>query len=210
MKKIDFETLWGGIFGAVAVIATIVEMALNGFSGADIAGAVKDISGTIIVIILLFVAIRQLLPKKAKNFNEAFRLEMQKVEDKYSPLIVKNENKENVWDIASKLSAIYDNDTGAYHTFFEFDGKSSLSVSVSKTVFMGRTKDSFDTLQGKIVSDICRKIQENNTEIKKCLNTKEGFQVVFNKKLETIEDAKLIAQIIDTILLLFIVEYKKS
>ncbi|MBR2455133.1 MAG: hypothetical protein IKB36_03680 [Clostridia bacterium] len=209
MKKIEFETLWGGIFGVIAVIATIIEMALNGFSGADIAGAIKDISGTIIVIMLLFVAIRQLLPKKAKNFNEAFKFEMEKVENKYSPLIVKNENKENVWDVASKLSAIYDNDTGAYHTFFEFDGKSLLSVSVSKTVFMGRTKDSFENLQGKIVSDICRKIQEINKDIK-CSDTKDGFQIVFDRNLETVEDAKTLAQIVDAIMLLFIVEYKKS
>lgn len=208
MKKIDFETLWGGIFGAIAVIAAVIEMALNGFSGANVAAAIKDVSGTIIVIILLFVAIRRLLPKKVKDFNDAFKKEMKKIEDKYSPLIEENKNSVGVWNIASKLSAIYDNDTGAYHTFFEFDGKSLLSVSVSKTVFMGRSKDSFDTLQAKIVGDICRKL-EKNEEIEKCPKTKEGFQIVFRKELTTIEDAQMLAQVVDVIMLLFIAEYQK-
>ena len=208
-NKIDFETLWGGIFGAIAVIAAVVEMVLAGFSGESVVAMIKDVAGTLVVAMVLFVAIKQLLPKKIKSFNEALNMEMKIVESKYSPLIIKNGRSKYGWDIASKLSAIYDNDTGAYHTFFDFDGFSTLNVSVSKTVFMGRSKELFDILQGKIVSDICRKLQANYKQIKSCENTKDGFKVVFEDTLETSDDAKLFADVIDTIMLMFIIEYKK-
>lgn len=43
--RIEIETLLGGIFGAIAIIAIIVEMALAGFDATAIAGGLKDIAG---------------------------------------------------------------------------------------------------------------------------------------------------------------------
>ena len=42
---------------------------------------------------------------------------------KYSPLIEIDTEKEGRYKIASRLDAIYDNNTGAYSTLFDFDYK---------------------------------------------------------------------------------------
>lgn len=70
MKKIGIETLWGGIFGIIAIIAAVVEMVLSGFDAAAIAGMIKDISGTLVTVMVLVFAIKNLLPKKEKQSVE--------------------------------------------------------------------------------------------------------------------------------------------
>ncbi len=59
----------GGIFSTVAIIAIIAEMWLCGFSAEAIAGGIKDIAGTIVAVLVLFVAWSALHPKKDKTFN---------------------------------------------------------------------------------------------------------------------------------------------
>ena len=91
MDKIDRdEKLWGGIFGIVAIVAAIAEMFINGIDAASIIGAIKDISGTLVVVVLL-VAFVKSLPKKPKNLPEILE---QSVEDwgcDNAPLIFKTE-----------------------------------------------------------------------------------------------------------------------
>lgn len=73
MKKIDLETKLGGIFGMVALIAIIYEAYLGGFSPEATAGAVKDIAGTIVAILVLVVAVRKLdLENPRKHFTQCF------------------------------------------------------------------------------------------------------------------------------------------
>lgn len=74
MKKIlQNSDIIGGIFGAVAIIAVVFEMAFNGFDTASIAGGIKDIAGTIVTVVLMLTAIKALTPKKEKTtFEERF------------------------------------------------------------------------------------------------------------------------------------------
>lgn len=66
MKKIGMETLWGGIFGVVAIMAAIIEAALNGFEAVAIAGTIKDIFGTLVTVMVFVFAIKSLLSTKEK------------------------------------------------------------------------------------------------------------------------------------------------
>ena len=213
MDKSDFqEKVLGGIFGGIAIIAAIVEMILSGVDAASVAGAVKDVFGTLIVIVLFVTFIRQ-LPKKEKDFKGVFRAEMDKNIVKYSPLIEIDTEKEGRYKIASRLDAIYDNNTGAYITLFDFDYKSEIMFNVSKTVFAGRgaSDSEFAELQGRIVSDIARKIEKNFGDIvSACSKTSSGFRIKFNKELTTRDDAVMTAEIVDNVMLLFIAEYKKK
>ncbi len=68
MKKIDLETKLGALFAFIAIIAVVIEMAMDGFSKAAIVGGIKDISGTVVVIIILFTTWIALHPKKDRNF----------------------------------------------------------------------------------------------------------------------------------------------
>ena len=42
MTKIGFETVFGGLFGIVAIIAIIAEMVIGGFDSASVAGGIKE------------------------------------------------------------------------------------------------------------------------------------------------------------------------
>ena len=89
LKNLDNETLLGGIFGVVALAAIICEMVIGDFDNASVAGGIKDISGTIVTIIMLFVAIKALRPEKqkAENFDEVLELRMNEIVKKYNPII---------------------------------------------------------------------------------------------------------------------------
>jgi hypothetical protein len=67
MKRIDFETKLGGIFGIIALIAIIYEASLGGFTPEVTAAAVKDIAGTLVAVLVLVVAVRKIRPGKSKE-----------------------------------------------------------------------------------------------------------------------------------------------
>lgn len=53
-KKDKIEIFFGGVMGIVAIIAAIVEYC----SGSNIAGCIKDVSGTLVVVAILFASIK--------------------------------------------------------------------------------------------------------------------------------------------------------
>lgn len=83
--RLGMETLWGGIFGVVAILAAIVELILGGVDGASVAG---DISGTLMTMMILIVAIRGLHPRK--NIMERLEQELSAWQKKNAALIIKS------------------------------------------------------------------------------------------------------------------------
>ena len=55
-KREWLETFIGGGFGIIAIAAAIAEYALE--EGGELAGCIKDISGTLIIVVILFAAIK--------------------------------------------------------------------------------------------------------------------------------------------------------
>ena len=51
-KKIENEVKFGALFGIIAIVAIVGEMVSNGISSSTIWGAIKDIAGTIVAILL--------------------------------------------------------------------------------------------------------------------------------------------------------------
>lgn len=85
-KKDWIETFVGGACGAIAIIAAIIEYAL-GDSGA-IAGMLKDIFGTLVVVVLLFAA----MPKrKPKNLSNILEKAVEEWGENNAPIIFKTE-----------------------------------------------------------------------------------------------------------------------
>ena len=65
MNDLDLkEKLWGGVFGVIAILAALAEMLVNGLSLASVLGAVKDVAGTLVVVVLLVTVVKSMLPKK--------------------------------------------------------------------------------------------------------------------------------------------------
>lgn len=68
-KGMSKEIVFGAIFGTIAIIAIICEMAFDGFSKEAIAGGIKDISGTVVAVLVFLSAWIALHPRKAKTFD---------------------------------------------------------------------------------------------------------------------------------------------
>lgn len=84
MEKMERdEKLWGGIFGIIAIVAAIAEIFINGVNASSIVGAIKDVSGTLVVVVLLVAFIRN-LPHKANNFDDLLNQELQKWIEKHN------------------------------------------------------------------------------------------------------------------------------
>lgn len=213
MKKIGYETLWGGIFGGVAIIAAILSLVLGEINASTIAGCVKDIAGTLIVVIVLFVAIKQLLPKKAGDFNGVFEAEMKKLITKYDPLISRDEEYFSKGKIMYRIVPNFDSIFGEKPQnpvkLFELEDNQNLKFSVTKTIFIGRSKDQDFKEQANIISKITNKVEKTFSDKIKCTNEKENFTIKFNAPLINKEDAILLAEIIDVVIFYYIVENKK-
>ena len=211
LKKLDNETLLGGIFGVVALAAIICEMVIGDFDNASVAGGIKDISGTIVTIIMLFVAIKALRPekKKAENFDEVLDVKMNEIVKKYNPIIsfyavedIKGKEMKR-YNIANKLDALSTNDPGGNNKFFRIaSGETEIEFSVSETVFPGKREAAASRISGKLAltySDFIDDIKLNKT----------GFVLMLKEPLTNADDATRISTIIDHAILLYIAEYKK-
>ncbi len=92
MDKMDRdEKLWGGILGIIAILAALAEMFFNGFNAASVMGAVKDISGTLITVVLLVAFIKS-LPRKPKDLPAILEQAVEEWGEDNCPLIFKTEN----------------------------------------------------------------------------------------------------------------------
>lgn len=84
LKNSDFV---GGIFGVIAIIAIIFEMAIAGFDNAAIAGGIKDMAGTLVTVLVLFAFI----PKRGWNFEKKMTIALEKWVEDNSNMLVHNE-----------------------------------------------------------------------------------------------------------------------
>ena len=216
MRKIfkdddSIEKVVGGIFGLIAIIAIIYEMYIGGFDKSAITGGIKDIAGTLITIVMLFVAINALKPKKKKqeDFDSVLEEEMEQLISKYSPIISfwgkeTYKGKEmNRYNIANKLDAISTNDPGGNNKLFRIaKDVSEVEFSVSETVFPTRREAVASRVSSKLAlahSEFISDVKTNQT----------GFVLTFKEPLATGDDAKFVAEIIDHALLLYIAEFKR-
>lgn len=86
-NKLGLETILGGIFGIIAIIAIVVEMSVANFTAEAIWGGIKDIAGTFVAVMVFVVAIRSFVVSRPKNLNELLEANLNKFEEKNLPLV---------------------------------------------------------------------------------------------------------------------------
>ena len=216
MKRIDFsefdyfEKIGGGVLGAIAIVSAILEMIFNGISAATVIAAVKDVSSTLIVVMVLLVALKKLFPKKQKGFTNIFFEEMKAISEKYYPVIKQVDSDKIEFHIADNLSCLYGEESGLYHRFFVFSEKDqSITFKTSKTVFYGRTSEDHENDLRAIALDIAKTVDKDFDLVKEFSGNKDSFTLFFKEPLQSDESAKILAQIIDKILLLYVARCKK-
>lgn len=215
MKKIDFsdydnfEKIGGGILGAVAIVAAILEMVFNGISAATVTAAIKDVSGTLIVVMVLLVALKNLFPKKQHGFTNVFQEEMKTIIEKYSP-IIKNVSSDKIeYHIADNLSCLYGKKEGKYHRWFIFsENDNRITFKTSKTVFFGRTSEDHDKELEDIALDIAKSVA-NFDCVESFAGDKDSFTLFFKEPFNSDEIAKSLVEVIDKVLLLYVARCKK-
>lgn len=226
MEKLDFqEKIWGGIFAIIAVAAAIVEMFIGGADAAAIVGAVKDIFGTLVVIVLFVTVIKSLAVKKPKDFREALNSSMELVEKNYYPLVKKAEekdtDKENKkdklqkvirYEILSNVDCLFGAGKGSYLRYFDIDADapSSITFFVREKFFGGSPEIPFDpmTIAKDISNSLAARFPDFDITYK---SDKDGseIKVNFGTILSTYEDAEAISKLIDITTLLFVARNKK-
>ena len=93
LEKLGVETLWGGIFGAIAILAILVELFLNGISAESVIGAVKDIAGIIVSVMVFAIAIKQMIKQiqDSKTFEERLEKALITWQKDHSAMVVRKE-----------------------------------------------------------------------------------------------------------------------
>lgn len=217
MKKLDFseydnfEKIGGGILGAVAIVSAILEMIFNGISAASVMGAIKDVSGTLIVVMVLLMALKKLFPKKPRGFSATFYHEMKALVEKYNPIIKYVDSEKIEFNIADNIACLYGENEGAYHRLFAFsENEKSITFKTSKTVFFGRTPEDHENDLKEIALDIAKTVAHSFNSIEKFVGNKDSFTLFFKENFESDASARELVEIIDKILLLYVARCKKQ
>lgn len=207
------EKIIGGIFGAIAIVAILIEMKLGNYETEAIVAGIKDISGTLITVVMLVVAINALKPKKAKlkGFTEVFASEMEELIKKYTPMITffGIESTQKISDayrynIANKLDCVATNTPGGNNKLFRIkEGMKTVEFSVSATIFGDKHQEIAAKIAPKI--KICHQEMVDDYKL-----TNEGFALELNAPLSGGEEAVEMAKIIDHILMLYLAEYNSK
>lgn len=72
------ETVFGGIFGILSIVAAIYQMSLSGYDKISIAGAIQSISGTMLSVIVLFLIFKNFYEKKIVGFEDRLKSRLKK------------------------------------------------------------------------------------------------------------------------------------
>ncbi len=208
IDKIGCETFWGGIFGIIAIVAAIISTVLGGIDGSAIWGCIKDVAGTLIAVMVLFVAIKQFFPKKPTDFKHAMEEEIKNILDKYAPLIIHSEKQEHPYryEIASNaVDAIFKNTPKNFQKLFEFKDNKTITFFVTKTYFVGQSKEEF-TKQGEILALLKGKVETIFKDRVKEVQIPKADQldIIFNSNFSSADDAVWVARVIDSLIYYFV------
>ena len=90
MDKLEIkEKVWGGIFGVAAILAAIAEMIAGGVSTAGVFGMIKDVTGTLVVVVILITFFSE--NKKPQNIVEILETAVEAWGEANAPLVFKAE-----------------------------------------------------------------------------------------------------------------------
>ncbi len=212
MEKNDFiEKVIGGVLGAIAIIATVIELVLTGYSPEGVAGMVKDIASTFIVVILLVAFANE--HKKTKDLRGSIESEMTKLENGYFPLIrevkaletspeAKKNKLEKVirYEIATDTNVLFGKKSGLYSPFYdiELNSPNKIEFYVRQKFFGSKEDDIFDA--EKISEKIFMYMKKQHKELNMSfLSDKSGGKIIiaFEQPLKYKKDIDVLVKIVD-------------
>lgn len=220
----SIDKVLGGIFGIIAIVAAIVEMALGGLTIDAIVAAIKDISGTAVVVVLLIAFVKR-LPRPAKNVRESIEFEMEKVEQSYAPLIRKAVVKETDndakktklgktirYEIAKDVNALFGKES-TYIRFFDTQAEKPTEIKFAiRKAFFGDTLER-PFLPGQIANRLMGYMEKNHADSRFIYTADKdgGFVLVtFDSPVEKDKEVEELISIVDDMLFAFVTENKNG
>ncbi len=228
MNKDFIEDILGGVFGVIAVLAAIVEIFVNGISTPTVVAGVKDVFGTLVIVVLFFSVIKNKIP--SKDFKKSFDNAMKGVCDKYKPLIKKEtvieksgepeshnltakRNKlEKVicYGMASNINVLFGVSCNDYPRFMEIHNQ---ETTIVKFLIRKKFFDYSDYTE-QTLTDVGNKIKEN-LELRFSDyefyfdESKKEILVNLNRIMKSNKDAIVLSELTDSAIMLYIAESKK-
>lgn len=229
MMNRDFiEDILGGIFGIIAVLAAVVEVAINGISAPTVVAGIKDVFSALVIVVLFFSVVKNKIP--SRDFRKSFDDAMKSVSNKYKPLIKKETitekdetansqkmiakrnklNKVICYGMASNINVLFGVSCNDYPRFMEIQNQETTVVK-----FLIRKKFfDYSDFNEQTLTDVGNKIKENlelrfrDYEFYFDENKKEIF-VNINRLMKSNKDAIMLSELIDSATMLYIAESKK-
>ena len=213
MKKFleEKHDLLAGIFAILAFIAIVCEIAFGGFTKEGLVGGIKDVSGILIDVLVLLVAASVLI-RKPLNFKEKFNEEMNRLREKYDPLLVEDKKEDVIrYNIASNTDALFSGAAKSPERIFELEenAPNRICFFVNKSFFNQRGGTDYDA--EKIAAQIALRLQGVYSEYRVTPfpnGTNYGIEVDFKRTLDSGEDIDSLISLIDYTLLLFVARNK--
>ena len=225
-KRLDKETLLGGIFGVIAIVAIIVEMVLAGISAESVTAAIKDIAGTVVSVMVFIIAIKHILKqfKESKSFEDNLKNALNNWYEDHSNMIVRKEKYDiehkdqpascYSFGLKTNISDFYDNKaTNSTGCFVRMpmlkkenyaNGNVLLKFYLNKGTFYEGVEMSDNDLKTafcKLNSLFCKFIN-SNPNLKDFADAKEKtpqeINVTIKKPIETVEDIEKLVALIDS------------
>jgi len=227
MDRNDFiENILGGIFAVIAVAAAVAELFIGGVTAASAAACVKDIFGTLTVVVLFFAMVRDKLPRA--DFRQRFDAEMDAACEKYGALVRKETlnsaaeqdtkyaaAKRNklastiCYVMADNINVMFGTPCNNYQRFLEVqNGDAAAAKFLLRKTFFNSPDFNENTLKSigaKLYINLSAKYGGDWHHDEK----KNEITVSFGRALKSSRDARMLAEICDHAVMLYVAESKK-
>lgn len=219
-KNLELEVKLAGVFGIIAIIAILLEMILNSFSIDAIVAGVKDCAGTIVAVLVFIIAAKSFKKDEPKNFLEYYSREMEFVAKKYSPLLIRVESAESgklslkdCYNLNTNAGALYGDTHGRIGRFCEVskDMCNEILFSLNYTTFGFKEKNELNQMKmellGQKIISFLKKYETMYEEIDSINFDTKNLNIIvkFKKTLLTEQDAKMLVEIIDSVLMNYLI-----
>ncbi len=224
MDRKDFiENVLGGIFAIIAVGAAIAEVIINGVSASTVVAGIKDVFGTLVVVLVFIAFINE--KKRTKNVRESIELAMEKVEKSYAPLIREEKASENTsvnkqnklnkiirYEIAANTGVLFGDENKLYSPFFELSATNAKSVDfyIRKKFFGDTERKPFEA--ERIADRISKYIQKNNKELEVgFMPDSYGGKIIvkFSDEIKYKNDVEKLISLVNDAIFAYVAENKK-
>lgn len=218
------ETVFGGIFGILSIVAAIYQMSLSGYNKISIAGAIQSISGTMLSVIVLFLIFKNFYVKKIVDFEYRLKSRLEKWAKDNRNIIRKSEyDKAGFYgfDMFTDMNNFYkgsefSKNSGWFVRFPEIKEENynhkdiKIDFHLNKGTFfegMGLEDEKLEPLYKNIASNIINYVRMiyNTTEISEIFYKNHTITITMSNPIQTDEEIDSLIRILDSMIKAYLV-----